>query len=59
VIALTAMLFAAGEAREKTAERDWMNDYYRRRMENQQRAQKIEAERRAATPAEPGVAPRP
>ena len=38
-IALTAMLFAAGEARERTTERDWRNTYYNRRAKAAERTQ--------------------
>jgi hypothetical protein len=33
-IALTAMLFARGEAVEKTRERDWLQAFYRRRAQH-------------------------
>jgi hypothetical protein len=37
-IALTAMLFAVGEARERTAEQDWRNAYYNRRAKQIEQA---------------------
>jgi hypothetical protein len=49
-IALTAMLFAASEARERTAEQDWRNAFYNRRATHEMRAQQAaERARRAPT----------
>lgn len=40
VIALTAMLFAVTEVKERNAERDWRASFYRMRMRHQPRPQK-------------------
>ena len=37
-IAITAMMFAASEARERTAEREWRDSIYRRRARHEMRA---------------------
>jgi hypothetical protein len=39
-IAITAMLFAAREAEERTAEREWRNTFYERRARQQARSQR-------------------
>jgi MFS family permease len=43
-IAVTAMVFAVGEAKDRTAEREWRDSLYRRRAKHQ-----IEVQKRAAT----------
>ena len=45
-IAVTAMLFAAGEAKDRTAEREWRDSLYRRRAKHQ-----IDVQKRAADSA--------
>jgi hypothetical protein len=52
-IALTAMLFAMGEARERTEEQDWRNAFYNRRARREIQAQQAaERARRAPPPAD-------
>jgi hypothetical protein len=47
-IALTAMLFAMGEARERTADRYWRTAYYARRWRREIQARKVVEARRAS-----------
>ena len=57
-IALTVMLFALGDARERTADRQWRNAYYERRARREIQARK-EAERASAEKPAADSAPMP
>ena len=52
-IALTAMLFAMGEARERTADRHWRTAYYARRSRREIQARKAVEGRRASAEKPP------
>ena len=59
-IALTAMLFAMGEARERTAERVWQTAYYARRSRQEIQARKpVEGRRASAEKPSADSAPAP
>ena len=47
-ISVTAMLFAMGEARERTADRDWRRAYYARHSRREGQARKVTEGRRAS-----------
>ena len=49
-IAVTAMIFAGSEARERTAERDWRTRYYARRARRDAQSQQAAARPRVAVP---------
>jgi hypothetical protein len=62
-IVTTAMFFAASEARDRTADRDWLNRFYARRAHRetatQRQAQREPAAVRRATPDSSSLAPAP